>query len=268
LVCQKKTKECIFDRYSQGNRYIFGRHGGSGLGLALSKKLVHLLGGEIDVVSQKGKGSTFCFTIHCDKLTLQEEQNLINKAKAASPSIPALPLPEETSKSILLVEDNPVNQRILCHFLKEGGYVYEIANNGEEAVALFKAKVFDLVLMDIEMPVMNGYKATKRIRQIEKRENRQRVPIICLSGYARELFKEKAHQVGMDEYVTKPLQKRDLLDKITVLIQLKQKQFAAQTAGSLYITDSDDEYHTPPLSPSHDICDDRRNEQETCLLDI
>eukprot|EP01097_Dermamoeba_algensis_P010687 TRINITY_DN796_c0_g5_i1.p1 TRINITY_DN796_c0_g5~~TRINITY_DN796_c0_g5_i1.p1 ORF type:complete len:465 (-),score=179.46 TRINITY_DN796_c0_g5_i1:140-1534(-) len=219
----------LFGKYSQASRHTTSEFGGSGLGLSISKKLVEGLGGSITVESQKNKGSTFSFWIKCQSLTEEERYKLSSNPSAPSPTLtPTLTSSiisattssilstEECSKRhILIVEDNLINQKILANFLENKSCTYKVAKNGMEAVEKYLESKFDIILMDIEMPVMNGLEATLKIRELEKeRETGNRVPIIGLSGNARKKQVEEALASGMDDYLTKPYQSHELLNMI------------------------------------------------------
>lgn len=212
----------IFKRFLQANQTTYQEYGGSGLGLAISRKLIELMGGKITVESRSGEGTKFTFSIQCLHYSLQ---------KAPDPSLSIFPIPKRkkkakipqtiipTRRNILIVEDNVINQTVLSKMLAQAGHSCEIANNGAESLAILEKRAFDLIFMDIEMPVMNGYEATSKIRQIEEEQKKSPIPIIFLSGYAREDQKEKAKAAGMTDYLTKPYDKIILLEKIDFYTQ-------------------------------------------------
>jgi CheY-like chemotaxis protein len=206
------AEECakIFDRFSQANKRTYSEYGGSGLGLLISKNFIKLLGGTIDVQSEKGMGTTFSFTIQAKSAifsstaasTKKQPINFINKGRFA----------------ILIVEDNLINQKVLSRILEHSGLAYFLANDGLEAVELIRRSFLPeyiglpitVILMDIEMPQMNGLDATKAIRQLEKDRN-DRILIVGLSGNARDEHIVKAKEAGMDKYLVKPYEKDRLL---------------------------------------------------------
>ena len=169
---------------------------GTGLGLAIVKRLVDMLGGRIECESQVGKGTTYSlyFTL---KL-------LPDVAVNDNPADKQLAEQALAGKEVLLVEDNELNMEIAQIVLAKAGIVVDTAENGKEAVAKASAKRYDVILMDIQMPVMNGYEATRAIRQLENKELAQ-VPIIAMTANAFQEDKEKALNEGMDGHVAKPL---------------------------------------------------------------
>lgn len=145
-------------------------------------------------------------------------QNILNSPKSTNYSVEAEKLNlapvQRKSKNILLVEDNLDNQALAKMILEKNGFNVEVAENGLKAVEIFKCKIFDLILMDIQMPVMDGFEATRQIREIEKIESRERSPIIAFTAHAMTGYKEKCIQNDMDDYLTKPIRKKFLLEKI------------------------------------------------------
>ena len=180
---------------------------GTGLGLAIVKRLVDMLQGRIECESQVGKGTTYSlyFTL---KLLPDRELQAAGTAKKIS-------VQDLVGKEILLVEDNELNMEIAQIVLKKAGLIIDTAENGSEAVAKAQAKRYDMILMDIQMPVMNGYEATRAIRQLEDKHLAD-VPIIAMTANAFQEDKEKALSEGMDGHVAKPL-------KVEVLLQAMQE---------------------------------------------
>jgi PAS domain S-box-containing protein len=183
----------LFRSFSQVDASFTRKFGGTGLGLVISKQLVDRMGGRIWVESTEGKGSTFCFTIRC--------RTGSRPADAFSPE----PEAEKARKtrSILLVEDDSVNQIVLSRMLQERGHAIELANNGLEALDAYRGKQYDVILMDIQMPEMDGLEATKRIREMEG--NGRHTPIIALTAFALQGDRERIMAMGMDEYIAKPV---------------------------------------------------------------
>ncbi len=193
--------ERIFENFQQVDSSFSKRHQGSGLGLSITKQLVEIMGGEIWVESFPGKGSSFFFTI--DFILAGGKKS---KEKRQSGVIPS----HTYSLSILLAEDNILNQKSISYFLTEMGHSVEIAQNGKEALEKLRREKYDLVLMDVQMPVMNGLEATRRIRKADTSHFDPQIPIVALTAYA---MKEDVHHIlssGMNAYVSKPLS-RDIL---------------------------------------------------------
>eukprot|EP01114_Cavostelium_apophysatum_P015318 TRINITY_DN4142_c0_g3_i6.p1 TRINITY_DN4142_c0_g3~~TRINITY_DN4142_c0_g3_i6.p1 ORF type:complete len:2083 (-),score=515.49 TRINITY_DN4142_c0_g3_i6:1406-7654(-) len=200
----------LFARFKQASRVIQSKYGGSGLGLAICKKLVERMGGNISVESKKWFGSKFTFTIKCEIASKEPEENADHPPLKREPSFSR----STNSTTILIVEDNTVNQRVLMHYLQQQGILCELASNGLEAVEKVAKLQFDLIFLDVEMPVMDGLEASRKIRQLEETKRRKRVPIIGLSGNARSAQIESAMSAGFDDYVTKPFHRDEIYEII------------------------------------------------------
>ena len=186
----EKNMDKLFMRFSQVDSSDTRKYGGSGLGLVISKQIAELMGGTISVQSKEGIGSTFIAevplkVIKAADIDLEEEKT--KKEDAAVFSINA-----HSKARILVAEDEPVNQQVIGKLLGMAGFSYDIAENGEKAIELFKQKEYDAALFDVQMPVMDGIAATQEIREIEKREHRKRLPIIAVT--ARAMFGDKVGQ--------------------------------------------------------------------------
>lgn len=193
---QEQTK--LFRTFSQVDGSITRKYGGTGLGLVISKQLVQMMGGTIMVESQKGKGSTFSFSL---KFMLSGE--LSYPTHDTFKSIHTMkPL------KILIVEDDKVNLRVLALMLKGKGYFVESATNGSEALLSHSENQYDVIFMDIQMPIMDGIEATVKIREREGVE--RHTPIIALTAYALAGDREKFLSYGFDEYIPKPIQMGEL----------------------------------------------------------
>lgn len=204
-IDQEKLKT-IFEFFSQEDNTITRRFGGTGLGLAISKSISELLGGEITVESEKGLGSTFQFCVTMPEASVQLKKETIAQS-------------DLTGKNILIVEDNELNRFLAVTILKKWNANIHIAINGEEAVKAVSNLEIDIVLMDIQMPVMDGVAAAIAIRS----ELKSNVPIIALTANALESEKEKCWQAGMNEYITKPYNPEVLREKIIFLTENKSK---------------------------------------------
>jgi len=219
---KKQELSKLFQPFSQANARIFAQYGGSGLGLQLCKKLVNLMGGDINLVSD-GNGAVCSFHVVCKKTQLAE-------GSAVSATVNEIRTGTHTEvgkkrKRILIVEDNAINQKLLRRVLETENYPNECANNGKEAVEKVLSSVntenaFQVVLMDLEMPIMNGLEATKKIREFEKHHpDVEPLLIIGVSANARESHMLSATEIGMNAYVTKPFQKKDIIDSIEVTLR-------------------------------------------------
>ncbi len=206
----EKEKQHLFKTFSQLEESTSRKYGGTGLGLAISKKLSHLMGGEIGVESEIGVGSTFWFTIVLEKPPLTEIKTDVKISQVIEPQ--SRPL------SVLLVEDNLLNQKFASATLRKQGHKIDIAENGKTAIEKFEKNEYDLILMDIQMPIMDGITASKKIREIEdERNSKNKVKILAVTAYAMENDRQKCLSAGMDEYLTKPFKPDELCDMINKL---------------------------------------------------
>lgn len=226
-------KARIFNRFEQATHATYAEYGGSGLGLVISKHLVGLMRGEIDVESEKGVGTKFTFTIKCKPVAVPV------KAPPLPVSLFAGPAPR-IRRRVLIVEDNVINQKILKRNLEQAGHICEVANNGKEAYEMVEKTPYDIVLMDVEMPVMDGLEATKLIRQREREQKKTPTPIVGLSGNAREEYIATAKGAGMNDYLTKPYERSVLLEKIAFYTlpspEAKPTRHPAPTGGNIPAT--------------------------------
>jgi PAS domain S-box-containing protein len=195
----------IFEPFTQADGSTTRKYGGTGLGLSISAGIVELMDGKIWVESDPGKGSTFYFTVTLE-LSAKASHALHPPAHAGQPA------PRRKMK-ILVAEDNSVNQRLAARLLEREGHSVTIAGSGQEAVDLFEQKPFDLILMDVQMPGLDGLQATTRIREKE-RATGHRVPIVAMTAQAAESDRLRCLDSGMDAYVTKPVHVPALLKMI------------------------------------------------------
>jgi two-component system, sensor histidine kinase len=198
----ESDKDKLFKLFSQVNQTTQREYGGTGLGLAISKNLVELMDGEIGVDSIPGVGSTFWFNILFNKI--------INEAKKESKKVKAKRNSTNNRLRILLVEDNLINQKVAMGIIKQLGHEVSIANNGEIGVEMYKSGKYDVVLMDIQMPIMDGFKATSEIREWELDERKSPGYIIALTANALKEDKEKCFKVGMNDFLAKPFKIKDI----------------------------------------------------------
>lgn len=193
----------IFETFSQASRSTTRLYGGTGLGLPICKKIVNMMGSDIMLSSDENVGSTFYFTLKFEKA-----EEIRNTDKNTNKMVPF------DGETILLVEDNEINVMVGKQIISKWNLKIEVAYNGEEAVEMVKNKDYSLVLMDIQMPVMNGYDASTKIRTFNTK-----VPIIALSASVFVEVKEKIFDCGMNEFVYKPFDPQDLYAKISKFIK-------------------------------------------------
>lgn len=210
----------LFSEFEQADNSTTRLYGGTGLGLAISRKLTTLMGGQIGVNSLPGQGSTFWLEIPFELPEPSEEDSSLKQHFGDIQAITidcdqekpldmesAIRLREQREISILLVEDNLINQDVVARLLQTTGIHVEIASNGQEAIEKIRSKDFDLVFMDVQMPVMDGYEATEKIRKMKRGIS---LPIIAMTANAFEDDKKKAFSIGMNDYLSKPVEPNDL----------------------------------------------------------
>ncbi len=183
----------LFQSFTQADSSTTRRYGGTGLGLAICRNLVELMGGEIGVHSRPGSGSTFWFTARFGMATAP--------APTAGDALPPAVVPRRGAR-ILVVEDNRINQRIMQELLAGYGLQVVVAGDGIEAVELSQREAFDLVLMDLQMPRMDGFQATAKIRE---RHDRLSLPVVAMTAHGRDEDREKCLSAGMNDHLTKPV---------------------------------------------------------------
>lgn len=191
----EQQRERIFESFTQANRSISSNYGGTGLGLTISKKLVELQGGKIELFSEPGKWSEFVFYLSFEKHAYQENPAIPQKITADKNDLRRM--------KILVVEDNHTNAFVLNSFLKKWNTLTDLAKNGQEALEKLEKSEFDVVLMDLQMPVMDGREATRIIRT-DKLKKYHNIPIIALTADATSETRQSIDQFGFDHYLSKP----------------------------------------------------------------
>lgn len=207
----KQKQKTIFERFEQVDASMSRRFGGTGLGLAICRHLVELMQGEIYVDSTPGEGSTFQFSARFDlpENPEKERQKQIQQKKE-SQQFEKLDL----DKRILLVEDNLINQRVARMILQKLGLQVSVASNGEKALQLLREQSFDLILMDIQMPGMDGFDTTRAIRSGNLQAVDKKIPIIAMTAHSQEQDRKNCIDSGMNDYLSKPVNPKDLRDRL------------------------------------------------------
>jgi len=208
----------LFDSFTQADASTTRKYGGSGLGLTICKKLVELMNGSIHIDSNEGEGSQFNMTI---KLLAGDKKGLLRKEMVTDDE--PVVWPENTR--VLLVEDNVVNQKVASVMLKKSNLAFNIATNGKEAIGMLRTSTdevpFSIILMDCQMPEMDGYEASRLIRNGEVGEFYKDIPIIALTANAMKGDREKCLDAGMNEYLSKPIKMEVLRNMIQQLLNIK-----------------------------------------------
>lgn len=205
----------LFIRFSQVDSSDTRRYGGSGLGLVITKQIVELMGGNIQVQSKEDIGSTFIVEVPM-KVVKASDDALAEVEKEEEPAV--FSINAHSKARILVAEDEPVNQQVIGKLLGMAGFSYDIAENGQKAVELFKQKIYDAALFDVQMPVMDGIAATQEIREIEQKEKRKRLPIIAVTARAMFGDKKRILENKLDDYIAKPYNLNDVVETLNKYI--------------------------------------------------
>jgi signal transduction histidine kinase len=196
----RETQEKLFQPFTQADASMTRRFGGTGLGLAISRQIINLMGGEMGVVSELGEGSKFWFTVELAHVPASDAVAAPDPSRARAEEV------DLRGVRVLVAEDNIVNQRVIERQLSQIGCIVRCANNGLLAIEALKKASFDVILMDCQMPEMDGYEATRTIRQSEYRE----IPIIAFTAHALPSEREKCLAAGMNDCLIKPVRLQDL----------------------------------------------------------
>lgn len=214
-----KILTTLFSPFLQADSSITRKYGGTGLGLSIVRSLAKLMGGEAGVESEQGKGSRFWFRVSVKRLLPGSDTQQASSRAGNRTYLPTF------AGRILVIEDNATNQLVVTTLLNKLGLATQDAPDGQQGLdAIQRGEVFDLVLMDLHMPVMDGYETTKRIRAWENTEGKKRTPIIALTAYAFAEDKTRCLRAGMDDYLTKPLQVNALVRALEHNLQNASQQ--------------------------------------------
>jgi len=204
----KEELKVVFDNFIQLNKAGKSQHKGTGLGLSIVKQLTHLMGGTIDVKSTKGVGTEFTLQFKF-KTDITQEQELIKKN---------IHLKDIKQHHLLICEDNLVNQKLISKVLQKLGVSYEIAENGQEGIEKMEQQEFTAILMDLQMPILDGYDTTKKIRETSN------IPIIAMSAHVLEDERKRCYDLGMNGFVSKPFKVEDLKEALSDTISTDSNQ--------------------------------------------
>ncbi len=216
----KEKISTVFELFTQASDDINRKFGGTGLGLSIVKKLVELQGGLIDVSSEIDKGTTFTFSIPFDLPEAYELESMMEAETDTGEEI-------NNGIRILIVEDNDINRLVINKLMKDWDVEIHNAVNGEDAIKRIKAEDFDVVLLDIEMPVMNGYQCIREIRT-SLPEGKCNIPVMAMTAHATKEEREKCLNLGMNDYLSKPFDPEDLKAKINALTGIAQQAITAE----------------------------------------
>ena len=213
----------LFIRFSQVDSSDTRKYGGSGLGLVISKQIIELMNGTISVQSKEGIGSTFIAEIPL-KIVKAADIPVTDDDEDKDPAVYSINNSNGKNARILVAEDEPVNQQVIGKLLGMAGFSYDIAENGEKAVELYKDKSYDAALFDVQMPVMDGIAATQEIRKIEREKHKKHLPIIAVTARAMFGDKERIMKNQLDDYIAKPYNLNTVVDTLNKYIDQEDEK--------------------------------------------
>ena len=257
-----EKQNSIFEAFSQADSSINRKFGGTGLGLAITKQLTRLLGGELMVSSKEGEGSVFSITIptgvDVKSEQLLEKDELLNQLKQREKA----PLREKFSGRILVAEDSPTNQMLIRLLLEQLGLDVTIAEDGQAAVDKAVSESFDLIFMDIQMPKMNGYEATRALRAKE-----MKLPIVALTAHAMRGDRDRCISAGCDDYLTKPINRKVLLKTLGKYLPSEDRIMSIDSDSNARKSNANEPGRTNSneAAPENASCEQNAGERETVL---
>lgn len=215
----EEHQDALFKPFSQGDSSTSRRYGGTGLGLAICSQIASLMNGEVGFDSEFGKGSTFWFDVELPKDKSQMEKDLLSGDDQNGSGLTK----NERDVRILVAEDNKINQKVIRLTLKNEGFDIDIASNGKEALDMFGKKKYDIIFMDVHMPEVDGFEATKQIRAIE-RDSSSHIPIIAFTASVMQHERELCLESGMDDFIGKPIEKEELISVLNKWFKQKKPE--------------------------------------------
>ena len=227
--------DLIFERFKQGDSSVSRKYGGTGLGLPISRNLARLMGGDITVVSEQGKGSCFTLSIPLevvsDNVAVTPVVDDVAPDEAQEQQIPQVLMTPRgpvapADARVLMVEDYEGNIVVVSYFLEDLGMSFDVARSGRQALEAWGQKPYDIILMDVQMPEMDGFTATRKIREFEAKNDLPRTPIIGMTAHALVGDRDKCIEAGMDAYLPKPIIEADLRNAIMQYLQVEPQKAA------------------------------------------
>jgi CheY-like chemotaxis protein len=205
----------IFDAFTQADATTTRKFGGTGLGLSIARSLIEMMDGRIEVSSQVGRGSTFFFTVMLNPA--DESKNTFSAPEQSEGQMPldGFPSKKHDEVLILVAEDFPINQEVVLEFLRRFGFAAHVVENGKKAIQALEKNDYDLVLMDVQMPEMDGIEATRVIRDPRSNVRNHDICIVALTGHAMKGDRKRYLEVGMNDYLSKPIDSKELYEVLT-----------------------------------------------------
>ena len=240
----------IFDSFTQADPSITRQFGGTGLGLSISSELLRLMQGRVDVESEVGRGSRFRFSLEFRVARESDVPDAGIEAIGFDASTPTRSSREQAGLNILVADDHPANQKLIAKILEKSGHTPGFVANGHQVLSALNSMSYDVILMDVQMPELDGYQTTAAIRERE-RESQTHVPIIAVTAHAMQGDREKCLAAGMDAYLSKPVRARELMTLIDSLgdNQVNVSVTAATSTGYVSVDENPERDPTPTNSP-------------------